>query len=128
MSNGEGVQITGLRQVVRGLERAGVEVDDLKDAFAKIADLGAAAVKRHAPKGRTGRLAASVRGNRAKSKAVVAAGRKAVPYAGPINYGWRRRNIAASRFMQKADDEIKPLVVPTLEAELQSLLRRNRLL
>ena len=43
-------------------------------------------------------------GNRAKARAVVTAGRAATPYAGVQNYGWRRRNITPSYFLNRAAD------------------------
>src|SRR4051812_26718726 len=97
-----GVRITGLSAVVRTLLELGLEVDDLKDAFADIAAAGARQVALYAPK-LDGTLAGDVRGNRARSKSVVTAGRVSVPYAGPINYGWAAHNISPSGFMQKAD-------------------------
>lgn len=125
-SRGGGVRVTGLSSVVRGLQAMGLEVDDLKDAFAKIADEGAQKAAGYAPK-RTGRLAADIRGNRAKSKAVVTAGRSSVPYAGVINYGWRRRNIAASGFLQRADEAMQPVALRRLEDEINQAIRRRGL-
>ncbi|GAB3663477.1 hypothetical protein GCM10027596_26690 [Nocardioides korecus] len=121
-----GFKVTGLTQLVRDLKALGLDVDDLKDAFSAIADEGAKAVSRHVPR-RSGRLAASVRGNRAQSKAVVAAGRAAVPYAGPINYGWPSRGIAAAGFMQKADDEMRPKAVELLEQNINAQIQKRGL-
>jgi len=119
-----GFRVEGLTKVVRALQELGLEVDDLKAAFAQLAAEGAEAAARHAPT-RSGALAGSIRGNRAKSKAVVTAGRASIPYAGAINYGWPRRGIAASGFMQKADAEIRPKAVATLEAEINRAIQRK---
>jgi hypothetical protein len=116
-----GAAIEGLREAVRDLERLGVEVDDLKEAFAAIASEGAQIAARLAPS-RSGRLAGSIRGNRAKGKAVVTAGRATVPYAGAINYGWRRRGIRASGFMQRADAQLEPRSVGLLEDNLNRII------
>ena len=121
-----GVQVTGLNAVVRELQALGVTVDDLKGAFSTIADEGASLAAGFAPK-RSGRLAASIRGNRAKNKAVVVAGGRAAQYAGPINYGWPRRNIAASGFMQRADAALQPRVLGRLETEIDNAIRRSGL-
>src|SRR5690242_8978400 len=109
---GEGsLRVTGIRQLVRDLQALGLEVDDLKAAFSSIAAKGARLASAFAPK-RTGALAASIRGNRAKSKAVVSAGRgKTSLYAGPINYGWARRGIEPAHFMQKADAQLAPQAI-----------------
>lgn len=121
-----GLRVTGLTQVVRALKEIGLDVDDLKDAFSAIAREAADRAARHAPR-KSGRLAADIRGNRAQSKAVVTAGRGSVPYAGPINYGWPARNIAASPFMQKADQEMQDRSVQLLEDGINTAIRRRGL-
>lgn len=124
MARSGGFKVQGLTQVVRALQGMGLEVDDLKDAFSSIASEGARHAAAFAPV-RTGRLAADVRGNRAKSKAVITAGRASVPYAGPINYGWPRRNIAPSLFMQKADQVMQPRALQLLEDEINQKIREK---
>lgn len=120
-----GFRVQGLNTLVRDLLAIGVEVEDLKDAFSAIAREGAVVAARHAPR-LTGRLAGDIRGNRAKNKAVVTAGRVSVPYAGPINYGWPARHISAAGFMQAADREWQPYAVARLEHEINvSIIRRG---
>lgn len=126
MARTVGFQVQGLNSVVRALQGMGLEVEDLKGAFSKIAAEGAQRAASHAPR-KSGRLAGDVRGNRAKSKAVVAAGRASVPYAGPINYGWPSRNIKGSGFMQKADEEMQPRALHLLEQEINDAIRRKGL-
>jgi len=116
-----GVRVEGLSNLVRDLQAVGVGVDDLKDAFADIAAKGARLAASLAPQ-RTGALADSVRGNRAKSKAVVAAGGARVPYAGAINYGWPRRNIKPALFMQRASDEMAETAVTDLDRAIERLI------
>jgi hypothetical protein len=120
------VEILGLSKLVRDLQALGVEVDELKDAFGSIAAEGARLAASFAPK-RSGALAASVRGNRAKAKAVVSAGRARVKYAGVQNYGWPAHNIAATNFMQRADEALRPTVVPTLEKSIEAMIARKGL-
>lgn len=119
---GGSVQITGLNEAVRGLEKMSVEVDDLKKVFGEIAKEAAELASGFAPK-KTGRLSGSIRGNKAKNKAVVTAGRSVVPYAGAINYGWGAHNIAPAGFMQKADQAIAPGLDDRIERELGRLIR-----
>lgn len=121
-----GVQVTGLNKVVRDLQTLGLELDDIKDAFAKIAAEGARVASSFAPR-RTGTLQASVRGNRAKNKAVVAAGRARVKYAGPINYGWPKRNIKPALFMQRADMVMRPKALNELEKSIERKIRQKGL-
>lgn len=126
MVNRVGFKVTGLNSVVRALQEMGLETDDLKNAFSTIAREGAQVASSLAPR-RSGRLAADVRGNRAKSKAVVTAGRSSVPYAGPINYGWPSRGIAANGFMQRTDAVMAPRAVSLLESEINKQIRRKGL-
>lgn len=121
-----GVRVDGLNRVVRALLEIGLEVDDLKDAFSSIADRGARVAASLAPKV-SGTLAGDIRGNRAKSKAVVSAGRVSVPYAGPINYGWKAHNITASGFMQRTDQVMRPYALRRLESEINTQIRRRGL-
>ena len=126
MPGRSGFKVTGLNEVVRALLAIGVEVDDLKDAFSTIAAEGARIASSYAPV-RTGRLAGDIRGNRAKSKAVVTAGRVSVPYAGPVNYGWAARGIEPAGFMQKADKELGPKALRRLEDEINAQIRKRGL-
>lgn len=126
MVNRTGFEVDGLNQVVRGLLAMGLEVDDLKDAFAKIADEGAEKAAGYAPK-LTGTLAGDIRGNRAKSKAVVTAGRASVPYAGVINYGWPAHNISPAGFLQKADEAMQPVALRRLEDAIDTAIKQRGL-
>lgn len=120
------VRVEGLNQTLTALQRVGVEAGDLKEVMAAIADEGARLASSFAPK-RTGALSATVRGNRAKAKALVIAGRARVKYAGAINYGWRARGIRPALFMQRADAQLAPKAVAMLEAGLDQLIRKEGL-
>lgn len=120
------LSVTGVRQVVRALEGIGLETEDLKGAFSSIAAEGARVIQGFTPV-KSGRLRGDVRGNRAKSKAVVAAGRASVPYAGPRNYGWPKRGIEPANFMQKGDAVMAPRALAELEAELNRQIRKKGL-
>lgn len=120
------MRVEGLNKLVRDLQKLGLEVEDLKEAFGGIAAEGADLASSFAPK-RSGRLAASVRGNRAKNKAVVMAGRASVKYAGPINYGWPARNIAASSFMARADVALQPEALQAITDAIEEKIREKGL-
>lgn len=121
-----GVRVEGLNRLTRDLQALGLDIDDLKDAFADIADEGARLAAGFAPV-RTGRLRSTIRGNRAKNKAVVAAGRGRTRYAGPINYGWPKRNIAPALFMQKADEAMQPKALARLDESITDAIHRRGL-
>lgn len=117
------VKVEGLNQTLTALQRLGVEVGDLKDVMAEIADEGARLASSFAPK-RSGRLRATIRGNKAKAKAIVIAGRARTPYAGAINYGWRARGITPALFMQRADQQLAPRAVELLDKGLDEAIRK----
>jgi len=118
--------VSGLREAVKKLEELTLEVDDLKDVMAKIAALATEAAAKYAPS-RSGKLRASIRGNRAKGKAVVTAGRATVRYAGAINYGYPRRHIKAAGFMQAADKEIGPQALDLYEQGINDVIVKKGL-
>lgn len=120
------VRVEGLTQLFNNLNALGVSMDDMKDAMAKISDFGARQAAVLAPK-LSGRLAGDIRGNRAKSKAVVTAGRVSIPYAGPINYGWPAHGISANGFLQRTDPLWQPYGLRVLEQELNKLIRQRGL-
>ncbi len=120
-----GYRVEGLSRTVKALRAIGVDVSDLKDAFQKISQRGAAMVKGHVPV-RSGRLRGDVRGNRAQSRAVISAGRSTLRYAGPINYGWPKRGIAPAGFMQAGDKQLQPYAVEQLEREInRTIIKRG---
>lgn len=121
-----GVRIEGLNKVVRSLQELGLDLDDIKDGFAEIASQGAR-IAAHLVRSRTGRLASTLRGNRAKNKAVITAGRAKVKYAGVQNYGWPAKNIKAQGFMQEADEVLKPIAVRQLENAINRSIHRRGL-
>jgi len=118
--------VDGIPQLQRALRGLAGDIEDLDDAFTRIADLAARTASSAAPR-RTGRLAGTVRGIASKNKATVTAGSATVGYAGPINYGWPRRNIRATHFMQRADPVINARAVGLLEADIDTAIRRRGL-
>jgi phage gpG-like protein len=89
------------------MKRAGEDLGQLSDAHAETAAYVAGAANAAAPR-RSGTLAATVRGNRAKTSAVIKAGGAAVPYAGVIHWGWPRHNITANPFMTDTAKSTEP--------------------
>lgn len=122
----DGTRVSGLKETLRGLRQLGLDVDDFKESFGSVASTGAALAASFV-NSRTGKLAGTLRGSRAKNKAVVSAGRSSVRWAGPQNYGWPRRNIKAQKFMQRADERLGPRVVGLLEDELSEKIKRRGL-
>lgn len=122
----EGFHVEGLREVTRDLVALGVEVDDLKDVFSEIAAEGAS-FSRSRIDSKSGRLAGSARGNRAKGKAMVTWGRASVPYAGVQNYGWPARNIDPQDFTGATDAHMEPRALASFEEGVERAIRRRGL-
>lgn len=117
-----GTRVTGLRETIRNLERLGVNVQDLKEAFLDIANdvvqEAGALVRR-----KTGALAATIRPAKSKNKAVVRAGNGTrVPYAGIINY-----NRPGDEFLTRPANENPEQKIAKIEHNLDALIRRYSL-
>lgn len=118
MARDTGVRITGLRETIRDLERLGVSVQDLKEAFRDIAE-DTVADARTLVRVDTGRLRGSIRPGTAKNKAIVRAGSAAVPYAARINYAR-----PGDLFLNRAADQDLAGKVQAIEANLSRLIAR----
>jgi len=113
-------KVEGVSQVLAALQRFGVEAEDLKDAHVGIAGEGARLASSFAPKD-SGRLAGSLRPGTSKARSFVTS---RVIYAGPINYGWRRRNIKPALFMQRADAVLAARAVAMLDRGLDKAITK----
>lgn len=106
---GPALQVEGARQLRASLKRAGLSVQDLKDAHRAVADLVKAEAHRRAPRsprgsnrGPSGSLARSLRPSGTQTAAQVRAGGKRLPYAGPVHFGHPRRHIRPNPFISEA--------------------------
>lgn len=118
------VRVEGLNRTIRALSKAGADAQEMK---ALMHSIGMLVVNAAVIPNRTGRLEASVRAGKGKTKAVVRAGGARVPYAGVIHYGWPARNIAPNEFLRIALQRQQQAVLGTLNAGLDDLLRKNNL-
>lgn len=83
---GQSVAIDGLPQLIRACRAAEGALDDMKAANARAATIVADAARARAPR-RSGRLAASVKGNTAARTATISTPR--IRYSMPVHWGWR---------------------------------------
>lgn len=123
MVNRTGLQVDGLREVAAALSAMGLEVEDPRNAMAQVAVEGAAAVAANAPR-LSGALAANATPSTSKARAVVT---MTLPYAGVQNYGWPRRNIVATGFLQAGDAQVRPRALQLLEQDINDKIRREGL-
>jgi len=86
--------------------------DELKHLHKEVASIVADEAEQRVPV-QSGRLKGSIRPLGSQKQGRVAAGKKSVPYAGPIHFGWPRRNITPQPFLTDALDRRKNEVLDT---------------
>lgn len=100
--------VVGQKRFVATMRKAGADLKQLKEVNRQAAGVALPAVKALAPRGRTGRLAGSVRIGATQKAGIIRAGHKSVPYAGVINYGWPRRRIVGRQFVNSGVASTEP--------------------
>jgi hypothetical protein len=121
MPAGPIVQVEGARELRRTLKKAGADLNDLGAVHATVAKYVALRAAAYAPK-RSGTLAGDVRGNKAKTSAIVRVGGSKVPYAGPIHWGWPARHIRANPFATTAAEVTEPVWTKWYLARVQQVV------
>lgn len=119
------LRVTGLRNTLRDLERAGADTEDMKEL---IHGLGMIVVRAAQAPTLSGRLQDTIRAGRGKTKAVIRAGGARAPYAGVIHYGWPARNISPAPFLLSALQAERADVLQALEDGLADILRKRDLI
>ena len=101
-------EVKGARQLRSTLRAAGDNLADLKETHKRAAQVAADRAAALAPRS-TGRLAASIRAAGTKTAGIVRAGNNTTaPYAGPIHWGWRERNITPNTFASTGAQQSEP--------------------
>lgn len=118
-----GIKVEGIRTLRTALRRMEGDLSDLKDANGRAAGVVAAEAERRAPR-RSGRLAASVRANRAAGRATVLAGGAAVPYAGPVHWGWPAHHIDGQPFEVDAAQATEHVWLPIYEHDIARIAEK----
>lgn len=126
------VKVEGARELRRTLRTLSKDLttDGFKDANGQVSQLVATAARSGAPT-RTGRLAASLRGNAAATNATVRAGGARAPYANAIHWGTGPRrglrgphNIRRRPFIWQAADRNQQRIEETYFDALESMVRK----
>lgn len=107
-------EVEGGRAFRKSLRDAGDDLSDLKAAHRAAADIAARASADLAPV-RTGRLKQTVRASGTKTAGIIRAGKKRVPYAGPIHWGWEKRGIRANPFLSNGARDSEGRWIPIYE-------------
>ena len=119
------ITVEGVKELRSQLRRVkDKELDDeLKAIHKGIADEIIARALPRVPV-ESGALKRSVRGSGTKASAIGRAGRKSVPYAAPIHWGWRKRNIRSRPFLTDAAAEVERDITQRYETAINALLER----
>lgn len=120
-----GATVEGDDDVTRALSGLADDVANL-DAWRTIAHEGEVIGGRLAPR-LHGALSAGVTGVVAYAGATVTVRGRAQRYAGPINYGWARRHIKASLFLQRTSTALEDRAPALLEDDLHQQLSKRGL-
>jgi hypothetical protein len=117
------VQVKGAKELRRAMKHMDADLRDLRDVNLAAARIVAQRAEQTVPR-RSGRLGGSVKPTASRSRGNVVAGSRLVPYAGPIHFGWRKRNIEPQPFLYDALDDRRTEVIDKYEAEIEGLVRR----
>lgn len=120
------IRVEGLGKALRAMSKAGADAEDMRELMVS---LGMIVV--HAARPRTpvldGRLQATLRPGRGRTKAVIRAGGARTPYAGVIHYGWPARGIAPQPFVTDAVTATRGQVLDALDQGIGELLKKQNL-
>ena len=126
-SNNQPVRIEGLAEVQKELRKLGDDAkNDMKPAHLKAAEIVAAASRPKAPV-RTGRLQSTIRAFARQRAGIVRAGIKAVPYAGPIIFGWPERHIKPNPFIYEAADHRRAEIAAAYSERMAQIIVKHGL-
>lgn len=112
------VKIDGARRLRATLKKAGYDISEFKEVNRTAAATVAAFSKSTAPV-KTGALRATIRPAGTARAGIVRAGFKKVPYAGPIHWGWPKRNIKAQPWLADTAKATEPVWVPQYELHMK---------
>lgn len=101
------VRVEGGRRLRATMKAAGHDLDDLKAAHAAAVGIVVPVAQAGAPV-EDGYLAGSVRGAGTVSAAIIRAGKKLVPYAAPIHWGWFKKHIRPNPWLSRAAQTTEP--------------------
>lgn len=117
------VRVEGAARLRRTLRAAGEDLTALKDANRAAADIAARGGQALAPV-RSGHIRGTVRAGGTVAAGVVRAGRKSVPYAGPIHWGWPKRGIKPQPFLSLGAQATEPTWLPLFEVHVKTAIQQ----
>ena len=118
-----GIEVEGGPQLRRAFKKLGDRASDLTQLHGDIGEIVEETAAELVPVA-SGRLRDSIRHTKRKTGATVLAGRRSVPYAGPIHFGWRARNIEPQPFLYDAIDDRRGEILARYNDTVDGLVRR----
>jgi hypothetical protein len=97
------VQVEGAREVRKAMKRMDKRLDDMKDVHQAAGEPVAEEARVLVPVD-DGDLRGSIRLDRRAAGVAVLAGKRAIPYAGVIHFGWAAHGIEPDPFLYEAAD------------------------
>ena len=124
----EAIKVTGLSKVQRDLRKLSTDALDLNkteflETNKQVAEIIIGESKKYVPVV-SGALAAAVKNASTKKSAKVRAGNVAVPYAGPIHFGYPKRAIKPNPFFYEAIDSRRNEVAKKYADLVSSLITK----
>ena len=124
----EAIKVEGLSKVQRDLRKLSTDALDLNkteflETNKQVAEIVINETKKYVPV-LSGALAASLRNASTKKSAKVRGGSAAVPYAGPIHFGWPSRSIRPNPFIYDAIDSRRDEVRDRYENLVEKLIKK----
>ena len=118
-------EIEGLNKLLRALEELDdAAKDNLKDIGFKVGEFVAQQAREEVPV-LSGALRGTIRPAKTARGAKIRSGSARVPYAGPIHFGWRSRNIRPNQFLYRAVDKNVDRALDMYLEEVYKIWNRN---
>ena len=123
------VEVTGDKELRRALKRMDGSLGDLREVHRDAGQEVLTRANTLVPR-KTGRLARSQRlsirlaGGKSAGTRIIAGRGVSVPYAGPIHFGWRARNIEPQPWLYDALDDRREQVRKRYDEGVAHLVRR----
>lgn len=118
------IRVEGIRELARSLRAVDRDLPKaLGPLHKEVAEPVARTAEGLAPK-RSGRMAGNIRALGSQRAGQIAVGKKAIPYAGPIHYGWPAHNIRPQPFLTDALEANSQTIATDYERLLGEFLDR----
>lgn len=116
-------KVEGLTTLRRDMRKAGVDLEELKDSNRSAAGVVHKYAKPGIPKDSEA-LVKTIRFGATQKSGYIRLGKKSVPYAGPIHFGWEKRGIKPRAVISEAAVEHEPEWVQVYMSHISKILKK----